>query len=66
MLETASPESLGYDSVRLARFKPWMQRWVDEGKFPGAQVMIARHGKIAYCDHAGLCDIENNRPWQRD
>lgn len=67
MIETAAnPASLGFDADRLARLTPWMQRWVDEGKFPGAQVMIARHGQIAYYDHVGLMDIDAGRPWQRD
>ncbi|MEM1162657.1 MAG: serine hydrolase domain-containing protein [Pseudomonadota bacterium] len=66
MLETATPESLGFDPDRLARFKPWMQGWVDSGRFPAAQVMVARHGKIAYTDHVGWRDIASDSPWQRD
>ncbi|MGD1926366.1 MAG: serine hydrolase domain-containing protein [Paracoccaceae bacterium] len=66
MIPTAAPESLGFDPGRLARIKPWMQRWVDQGKFPGAQTLIARHGQIAYCDHVGQRDIEAALPWERD
>lgn len=66
MIPTGNAEALGFDPERLARIRPWMQRWVDEGKFPGAQTLIARHGEIAYCDQVGMRDIENGRPWERD
>lgn len=66
MIPTGTPEVLGFDPDRLARIRPWMQRSVDERKFPGAQTLIARHGKIVYCDQVGLRDIENNEPWERD
>ena len=67
MFDTAAdPAKLGFDPDRLARIRPWMQRWVDQGKFPAAQTLIARHGQIAYCDHVGMRDIEAGRPWERD
>ena len=66
MIAEGDPKALGFDPDRLARFRPWMQRWVDQGKFPGAQVMIARHGQIAYCDHVGQMDREGGRDWSRD
>jgi len=66
MIPTGDPAKLGFDPDRLARLKPWMQHWVDEGKFPGAQCLIARHGQIAYCDQVGMADIESGKPWQRD
>ena len=64
--QVTDPARLGFDPDRLARIRPWMQRWVDQGKFPGGQTLIARRGEIAYCDCVGLRDIENNRPWERD
>ena len=67
MFDTAAdPAKLGFDPDRLDRIRPWMQRWVDQGKFPGAQTLIARHGQIAYCDQVGMRDIAGARPWQRD
>jgi len=66
MIPTGDPAKLGFDPDRLARLKPWMQRWVDEGKFPGAQCLIARHGQIAYCDQIGMADIESGKAWERD
>ena len=66
MISSGNPETLGFDTDRLARIRPWMQRWVDAGKFPGAQTLIARHGQIVYCDQVGQRDIEAGKPWERD
>ncbi len=41
-------EHLGFDPHRLARLTDAMQRQIDERKAPGAAMLIARHGKIAY------------------
>jgi len=60
------PARLGFDTARLARLKPWMQRYADAGRWPGGAVLIARHGELAYFDCAGQADIEAKRPWQRD
>lgn len=64
--QTSDPAKLGFDPDRLARIRAWMQRWVDQGKFPGAQTLIARHGEIAYCDWVGSRDVENGLSWERD
>ena len=64
--QVSDPSKLGFDPDRLARFRPWMQGWVDQGKFPSAQVMIARHGQVAYTDCVGQMDREEGRPWARD
>jgi len=60
------PAHLGFDTARLARLKPWMQRYVDTGRWPGGAVLIARHGELAYFDCAGQADIEAKSPWRRD
>ena len=53
----------GFDADRLARLKPWMQRWVDAGRYAGAQTLIARRGEVVYCDHVGQRDVANALPW---
>ena len=60
------PTGLGFDKARLARLKPWMQRYADSGRWPGGAVLIARHGELAYFDCVGHADVETKRPWQRD
>ena len=66
IIEAKDPATLGFDPARLARLEPWMQRWVDQDKFPGAQMLIARHGQIAYHGAVGQMDREGGRAWQRD
>ena len=66
MTPACDPERLGFDCTRLARLKPWMQRYVDQGRIPGASVLIARHGELAYFDCAGYREPESKAPWQRD
>ena len=43
-----------------------MQAMVDDGKLAGAVTLLARHGKIAFADVAGVQDIESGRPMARD
>ncbi|HEY3111763.1 MAG TPA: serine hydrolase domain-containing protein [Chloroflexota bacterium] len=47
VLPRSTPESLGLDSARLEQLFALVQRHVDEGRYPGAQVAVARHGRLA-------------------
>jgi CubicO group peptidase (beta-lactamase class C family) len=64
--QTGQPEAFGFDPARLARIRPWMQGYVDAGKYPGALTLIARRGTVVYCDCVGLRDVERGVPWSRD
>lgn len=63
---TENAARLGFDPARLSRLKPWMQRYVDDGRWPGGAVLVARHGELAYYDSTGFADVEAGRPWHRD
>lgn len=63
MEATKSPEKLGFSSERLEYITDWMNRYVDEGKLPGSQAIIARGGQIAYSKCVGRADVENDIPW---
>ena len=52
------PARLGFDAARLTRMDAAFQGFVDAGKLPGAVVLIARHGKLAYCRAFGYADRE--------
>lgn len=52
----------GFDTNRLARIKRHFAAYVDDGRLPGWQVLVTRHGEIAYSERYGLRDIENNLP----
>jgi len=46
-LATATPSSLGLDQRALERLHELVTRHVAEGRYPGAQLAVARHGKLA-------------------
>ena len=66
MQPVSNPSSLGFDPARLNRIDDWMQRYVDEKKFPGSSVLVARNGKIAHLARAGLSSVEDNRQFEFD
>ena len=66
MQPTTTPESVGLSSERLERIRPWMQGYVDAGKLPGASVLVARAGEIAWVAATGFADVEQRRPFGTD
>ena len=61
-LPRAVPEEVGMSAARLERIAPVMQRWVDNGKIPGALTMIARAGKLVHFEKVGMQDIASATP----
>ena len=53
-----SAEKLGFDSSRLTKITDWMQRYVDEEKFPGSSILINRHGEEVFYSNVGYRDVE--------
>src|SRR5919109_1997773 len=47
------PADVGLLPARLERITRWLQATVDSGKLPGAVVVVARHGKVAYVASVG-------------
>ena len=64
--QVADPAELGFDADRLGRLRPWMQRHVDAGRIPGAQVLVARRGHVVLHEWTGRMDVEGGRAWARD
>jgi CubicO group peptidase (beta-lactamase class C family) len=60
------PEEVGFSSERLKRVTDAFQSEVDKGKIPGAVVLIARNGKIAYFEAFGFQDRESKKPMTID
>ncbi|CAN7271630.1 serine hydrolase [Phenylobacterium sp. LjRoot219] len=57
----------GFDAGRLARIGEHIERaWLAPGVLAGCQVVVARHGHIAYAKSFGLMDRERGRPVQDD
>jgi CubicO group peptidase (beta-lactamase class C family) len=57
-----NPEEVGLSSERLKRITAGLKNDVDKGAIPGAVVLIARKGKVAYYEAIGFQDRENKIP----
>lgn len=62
----AEPESVGIASERLGRIAKHFQKYIDDGRLPGWQISVARHGKVVYHALAGAGDMENGVPLTAD
>lgn len=60
------PEDVGLSSERLARLSERMRLGVERGELPGAVVLVARRGRIAYLESFGLRDPETRAPMRAD
>ena len=60
------PEDVGFSSERLKRVTDAFQSEVDKSAIPGAVVLIARNGKIAYFEAFGFQNRENKEPMKTD
>ena len=57
-LPTASPESVGVSSERLAQIDEFFDREIKQNRVPGVVVAIARNGKLVYFKAFGYADKE--------
>jgi len=62
----ASPESVGFDSARLARLDAYMQGVVAEGRVAGMTTLLARHGKIVSYKTYGKKSLATGAPMTED
>ena len=46
-LEISGLSSLGFDSIQISKLEQMILKHIDEGRYPGAQFALARHGKLA-------------------
>ena len=46
-LPSSDPASLGFAARPLDHLDPLIQQHIEEGRYPGAQIALARHGKLA-------------------
>jgi CubicO group peptidase (beta-lactamase class C family) len=52
----AAPEDVGLSSAQLARIEAMTQKYVDSGLVPGAVMLVARRGKVAWARTIGFRD----------
>ncbi len=65
-LVPAAPGSVGMSAERLERISAAMERYVQEGLFPGMSVSIARKGRLVWSRCFGFADLEARRPVKED
>lgn len=65
-LQTAPPDTVGFDAERLARLDGVLKRYVERGQLPGVSVLVARHGKVVYLKSFGYRDVESKAPMTDD
>ncbi|MEM9778096.1 MAG: serine hydrolase domain-containing protein, partial [Chloroflexota bacterium] len=62
----SSPESVGMSSERLARIRPGLQPYIDNGMLRGMSTMVARKGEIVHFEQMGHMDKEAGKPMAAD
>jgi CubicO group peptidase (beta-lactamase class C family) len=62
----AAPEDVGLSSSQLARIEATTQKYVDSGLVPGAVMLVARRGKIAWTRTMGFRDRAAKDPMRPD
>lgn len=61
-----TPEEVGLSSERLARVRAVTARHIETGHVPGAVILVARHGTIAYFESLGFRDRAAGAPMTKD
>jgi CubicO group peptidase (beta-lactamase class C family) len=65
-LPTAKPGEVGLSSERLERLGQALRVDVEQGRIPGAVVVIARRGRVAFVQVAGFRDPAARAPMTPD
>jgi CubicO group peptidase (beta-lactamase class C family) len=65
-LPTAKPEDVGFSSERLGRVTEMLRANAAKSEIPGAVLLIARHGKVAYFESVGLLDPQSRTAMPKD
>ncbi len=65
-LPRAEPQALGFAPDRLPRIAAALNAEIAAGALPGAVLMIARHGKLGYCETFGHIDPAARTPMPAD
>lgn len=59
-LQYGTPESVGMNSYKLKKIDSLTMKGIREGMYPGAQILVARKGKVIYQKNFGYHEYDNN------
>ena len=62
----SSPESLGFDSQRLAKLDAYMAKAVADGRVAGMATLLARHGQVVSEKRYGVQSLATGAPLTKD
>jgi CubicO group peptidase (beta-lactamase class C family) len=65
-LPRAKPAEVGLSAERLGRITDRLRADIAKEQIPGAVLLIARHGKIAYLESLGVLDPDTKAPMRED
>jgi CubicO group peptidase (beta-lactamase class C family) len=65
-LATATPEQVGFSAERLAKITQVFKQEVEQGKLPGAVLMIARKNRLVYSESIGFQNKEAATAMSKD
>ena len=65
-LPFAAPEDVGLSSERLGKITEMLRANIAKSEIPGAVLLIARQGKIAYFENLGSLDPQAKTPMPKD
>jgi CubicO group peptidase (beta-lactamase class C family) len=65
-LPMGKADELGFAPDRLARITATLKANIDKRDIPGAVLLIARHGKVAYFESLGALDPQGKAPMSKD
>jgi CubicO group peptidase (beta-lactamase class C family) len=60
------PSDAGFDLTRLARIDRHFEKYVDDGRLPGWQIVVSRGGEVVHSSTYGTRDIDSGAPWEAD
>jgi CubicO group peptidase (beta-lactamase class C family) len=65
-LEPSHPEQVGMSSQRLGWISNVFKQEIDQGKLPGAVIMVARKGRVVYSETFGFQDKNSQKAMPKD
>jgi CubicO group peptidase (beta-lactamase class C family) len=65
-LPTTPPDQVGLSGERLQRLGDWLRSEVQQKRIPGAVILVARGGKVAYFESVGQLDPAKTQAMTKD